>query len=550
MWLYPILILAAVSLSFRLRLPWQWSWPFVVQSIPLIACGILGLTIGPDWMYAIIGWALVFLFYAPPKLFYSDLQKYLTGLDAVNLRRCGQRISILFWGLSGEFWRDMSEALALYVERKQDEAESLLDKWRGRKGLPKAVAQIPESYRLIGNGVMWRWDVIISEYETLKATGRVPTAMLFAAARAYAETGQFRSSADSLKAAGIAESNLPLYNLALTLMPFFALIGASTQTDALLAILARKQREFPEYTRLYWLGRCQWANHDFESAQATLEKARAESASDLFRHRIDTQLEKVNGREEPTAASLSSDERQALVDQIWSIFSRSAFVQEIIAPRRKSVAVTFIIAYILVVFCLTDLTRIPEILGDKGAFYVFAKGLHDGIFHLFALIPDLALKGEYWRFISYLFLHAHETHVILNLVGLYWFGRVAENIYGTSRFLAIYYVGGLLSGVAHALLSPDFPAVGASGAVMAMFGAVAAGIYRLKDKIPESTWRLELSWLGGLALAQLVLDQVIPHVAAFAHLGGMLSGLAIGMLLSIRTPSLTEVDGTQRFVSG
>ena len=85
---------------------------------------------------------------------------------------------------------------------------------------------------------------------------------------------------------------------------------------------------------------------------------------------------------------------------------------------------------------------------------------------------------------------------------------------------------------------------------MAMFGAVAAGIYRLKDRMPESIWRLELSWLGGMAASQLVLDQFVPKVAAFAHIGGMLSGLAIGMILSIRAPGPDEVDGTQRFIGG
>ncbi len=549
MWLYPLLLLSAVSLIFRLRLPWQWAWPFVVQSLPLIACGVLGLTIGPDWMYAIIGWALVFLFFVPPKTFYSDLQKYLTALDATNLRRAGQRISLLFWGLSGEFWRDMCEVLALFVERKPDEADRLLSKWQGRSGLPKSVATIPGSYRLIGNGVMWNWDAIIADFEKLSAVGKVSSVMQLSSARAFAEKGLFANSVECLKSAGISESNMPLNNLALTLLPFFALIGASTQTDALLNILKSK-KEFPEYSRLYWRGRCQWANHEFEDAEKTFEHARTLSMSDLFRNRIDGQLKKIREREEPSTAALTADDKTVFVDEVWHLFSRAAFVQEIISPRRKSVSVNAIIAMLFVTYCCTDLFRVAKFFGSNSEFYIFANHLSDTIIRVGALYPQQALSGEYWRFFTYLFLHANITHFAFNVVGLYWFARVAENIFGTSRFLAIYIVGGMLSGVAHALLCPDQPAVGASGAVMAMFGAVAAGIYRLKDRIPESTWRLKLSWLGGMAAAQLVLDHFIPKVAAFAHLGGMLSGLAIGMILSIRTTAADEVDGTQRFIGG
>jgi rhomboid protease GluP len=75
------------------------------------------------------------------------------------------------------------------------------------------------------------------------------------------------------------------------------------------------------------------------------------------------------------------------------------------------------------------------------------------------------------------------------------------------------------------------PAVGASGAIMGIFGAVAAGIWRLKDRLPRGVRRQELSWMLGLALSQVVLDHFLPHVASMAHLGGLVFGFLIGMLL-------------------
>jgi len=149
------------------------------------------------------------------------------------------------------------------------------------------------------------------------------------------------------------------------------------------------------------------------------------------------------------------------------------------------------------------------------------------------LKPDRCMAGEYWRLVTYLFLHAHVSHMLLNVLGLYWFGRICENIFGARGFLLIYFSSGVLSGIAHSFLAPHTMAIGASGAVMGVFGAVAAGIFRLKTVIPESLRRSELFWMLGLAIAQIVLDHIIPQVASFAHLGGLLGGLILGLLLKI-----------------
>jgi len=552
MWLYPLLILSVVSLFIRIRLPLPWSWGFIIQSLPLILCAVLGLTVGPDWMYAIIGWALVFVFYVPPKVFYTNLQRYLTALDADGLRRSGRNIKLLFWGLPGDFWSDMTFSLACFVEKNAEGAEALLSKWQNRRGLPKSVAGIPNSYRLIGRGIMWQWEDIIEAYERIRAEGGAPGALLPAAARAYSETGRFQHAVACFSEAKLVDQNLALNNLALQLLPFFSLVGATHQTNALVSILSHNKNDFPEHTQLYWLGRCNLANGDFAQARELLLKARASSQSKLFQDRIDTQLALVNANEISPPCDLSAEEKNSLVSGLWKGFSRAAFVQEIVSPRRKSITVIALCVILIALFAVTDMWHVAALFDPRKLteFAILTDRVTNTIMNTCALDPAKALSGQYWRFFTYLFLHANETHIVLNIIGLYWFGRVAENIFGTTRFLAIYLVGGLLSGVVHALLSPDQIAVGASGAIMAMFGAVGAGIYRLKDKIPEPIRKFQLSWLGGLALAQVVLDQLIPHVAAFAHLGGMVSGFAIGMLLSIRTPSLTEVDGTQKFIGG
>jgi membrane associated rhomboid family serine protease len=57
------------------------------------------------------------------------------------------------------------------------------------------------------------------------------------------------------------------------------------------------------------------------------------------------------------------------------------------------------------------------------------------------------LRGfEFWRFISFQFLHANLSHLLFNMIGLYFFGSIVEQYLGSKRYLAFY----LLCGVAGA----------------------------------------------------------------------------------------------------
>jgi membrane associated rhomboid family serine protease len=54
---------------------------------------------------------------------------------------------------------------------------------------------------------------------------------------------------------------------------------------------------------------------------------------------------------------------------------------------------------------------------------------------------------EIWRFVSFQFLHANGYHLLVNMLGLFFFGHFAERWWGSRRFLCFY----LATGVAGAL---------------------------------------------------------------------------------------------------
>src|SRR5699024_5516733 len=60
--------------------------------------------------------------------------------------------------------------------------------------------------------------------------------------------------------------------------------------------------------------------------------------------------------------------------------------------------------------------------------------------------PPAVQKGEYWRFITHVFVHADGTHLLFNMITLFFFGRAIEQIY-TLRFsapaFALFYLGAI-----------------------------------------------------------------------------------------------------------
>ena len=78
-----------------------------------------------------------------------------------------------------------------------------------------------------------------------------------------------------------------------------------------------------------------------------------------------------------------------------------------------------------------------------------------------------------WTFVTYMFLHGDPMHILFNMLGLYIFGSRVESRMGGSRFLQMYLIAGVVGALAHAVLSPGAPVVGASAAVYGVLMAYA-----------------------------------------------------------------------------
>ena len=132
--------------------------------------------------------------------------------------------------------------------------------------------------------------------------------------------------------------------------------------------------------------------------------------------------------------------------------------------------------------------------------------------------------GEIWRIFTAMFLHANLTHVLFNMWALYLFGPALERRFGSASFAVLYLAAGLSGGSLYHLVGRLDPAVGASGAIFGLMGALLAATYRQRH---TPAGRAVFSQLMLLLVINLTLPFVIPNIAWEAHLGGLVAGVAI-----------------------
>jgi membrane associated rhomboid family serine protease len=152
------------------------------------------------------------------------------------------------------------------------------------------------------------------------------------------------------------------------------------------------------------------------------------------------------------------------------------------------------------------------------------------IYARFALLPA-TLGQEPWTVFTYMFVHGGLSHIIFNMITLYFFGRFVIALVGEGSFLITYFLGGIVGGLFFYLYTmligyPFTYLVGASGAIYALGGLLL--VMRPKAKVvvfpipvPISLW---IAILVGFALSALNVT-----VAWQAHLGGLVLGAVIGL---------------------
>lgn len=186
-------------------------------------------------------------------------------------------------------------------------------------------------------------------------------------------------------------------------------------------------------------------------------------------------------------------------------------------PIREWSATQFLIAINVVVFLVEVATGV-SLFNDRYSGWAFSNGVLFG--------PDIAGFGrhQYWRLLTGGFLHANLIHIGLNMLSLWFVGRVLEPAIGTRNFLGIYFASLLAGSFGALLFQPRVPTLGASTAIFGIFGALIVVAHRRHIPI----WQ---SGLGPMLLINLVFTLTISNISVGGHLGGLLAGFITGWLV-------------------
>jgi rhomboid protease GluP len=177
-------------------------------------------------------------------------------------------------------------------------------------------------------------------------------------------------------------------------------------------------------------------------------------------------------------------------------------------------------------------------------------------------------QGQWWRLLTACFVHASILHIGINLWCLWNLGLFGEPLLGRWGLVWVYILtgvtGNLLSAAESVLTRTDVVSVGASGAIFGIAGILIVLLSNRKLAIPWEelkSLRRQVILFAAVNLALGIAPQFspslsaadwarlhvnpgnIPHIDNSAHLGGLLSGLALGVPL---LPKMTTGKASYR----
>lgn len=127
--------------------------------------------------------------------------------------------------------------------------------------------------------------------------------------------------------------------------------------------------------------------------------------------------------------------------------------------------------------------------------------------------------SQSWRLLAAMFVHVGLQHFVLNMVTLYFLGRIAEDLFGSKAFLALYFLSGLMGNLFVLVFSPEVVAAGASTALSGLFAAIVSLRF-----IARSPYICYLSQRYTALILINILFSFMPGISLAGHLGGLVGG--------------------------
>jgi rhomboid protease GluP len=231
-----------------------------------------------------------------------------------------------------------------------------------------------------------------------------------------------------------------------------------------------------------------------------------------------------------SAQSMVADQQARAERRFLStLFSRAT-------PVTYSILIFNLIIYFLISFVSSG-DIIKNLLGGSDQWTLIAFG---------AKVNELIEAGEWFRFVTPIFIHIGLLHIATNSYALWVIGPLVERLYGSARYLLIY----LLSGIGGVIGSfiwqemmnrPAGVSAGASGAIFGLFGLLAVFGYRYRSEMPPNFLTAIKSSVLPVILINLFIGFSLQFIDNAAHVGGLISGAILAFLIPYLAPGSKRV---------
>jgi membrane associated rhomboid family serine protease len=180
------------------------------------------------------------------------------------------------------------------------------------------------------------------------------------------------------------------------------------------------------------------------------------------------------------------------------------------APRvKRTDASTPVVTYTVIALCVV--AYIAQV--------VFPRFQNELVFYA-PLVPE-----QPWRLLSAGFLHDSSSlisvHLVLNMLSMWFLGRVLEPSLGRWRFASVFVLGVIGGNAAMGLLNWSSPSLGASGGVFALGGALLIALRRDRNNLIGMAVVLGINFVYGFMRSGIAWE---------AHLGGLVIGVLLGLV--------------------
>jgi len=138
----------------------------------------------------------------------------------------------------------------------------------------------------------------------------------------------------------------------------------------------------------------------------------------------------------------------------------------------------------------------------------------------------VVIYKEIWRLFSAMFLHGSLIHIAMNMLSLWFVGRVVEHWFSKLSYLAIYFASGGIGGLISIYFHPNTVAIGASGAIFGIFGAMGGFVFI--NRYHLKSFEAFLRQFGIILLLNLFIGFIFDSVDLSAHIGGLIVGFVGG----------------------